>query len=68
MKTGQSHFQTLIANYLYDSDTDNSVSTYQTSELRLINNDSCRDSNDDSLKLLLTAVLRVTTLKKKNLF
>ena len=68
VKTGQSHFQTLIANYLYDSDTDNSVSTYQTSELRLINNDSCRDSNDDSLKLLLTAVLRVTTLKKENYY
>ena len=50
MKTGQSQFQTLIANYLYDSDTDNSVSTNQTSELRLINNDSCRDSNDEFTK------------------
>lgn len=50
MKTGQSQFQTLITNYLCDSDTDNSVSTNQTSELRLINNDSCRDSNDEFTK------------------
>ena len=53
MKTGQSQFQTFITNYFCDSDTDNSVSTNQTSELRLINNDSCRDSNDEFTKTVI---------------